>query len=171
MKSGLEDCYRIRIAAPRQPLGVQQHGVQRQAWEQRFIIGNPILVWMHLQRERFIAVREGFGGESTEQGNGSGLAQRSRERRERQKIQHRGHRGKPENTEKDEPTAEAQRTLRKPGEIPACGKQASAGLKHRRRPPFAKALRASRTTMLVASSEKRRAQARLPVPRCRAQRN
>jgi hypothetical protein len=55
---------------------------------------------------------------------------------------------------KRERTAEAftkgtQSTQRKPGEIPACG---GAGLKQRRRPPFAKSLRAGRMTMLVASS-------------------
>src|ERR1700693_759937 len=35
------------------------------------------------------------------------------------------------------------------GEIPVCGRQASAGLKQRRRPPFAKSVRAGRMTMLV----------------------
>jgi hypothetical protein len=67
LESDLEDCYRIRIATPRQPLGIQQHGVQRHALEQRIMMGNPTLIWMRVQRERFIEVRRKIYAEATDE--------------------------------------------------------------------------------------------------------
>src|SRR5580704_14012389 len=43
----------IRIGPPRQPVLVQQHGLQTCALGRRFMIENPTLVWMRWQRERF----------------------------------------------------------------------------------------------------------------------
>ena len=75
-----------------------------------------------------------------------------RAQRKAKDLTQRGHRGKAQNTEEG-------------GGVP------SAGLRQRRRPPFAKSLRAGRMTMLIASSEKLRAQKGVAVPRCAIQQN